>query len=128
MKKPLKTHKSTPKHHYIGKRKYNIIHTRIRLDCSDLNFHKYKMHLQNNSLCPQCNNCEENVNHYFFECPKYTVIRDIMIQDIINMTYGEINIDCNLMLYGHRDLDFETNSNIFKSVQNYIELSKRFVF
>jgi hypothetical protein len=124
--KNMRTHKDIPPFHYSGKRKYNIIHTRLRLGCSDLNGHKHDMHLIEDPTCPHCENMPENINHYLFNCPQYTEARDILLRKIITITNGQVNIDCDFMINGSAQLETELNTAIFKSVQEYIEASERF--
>jgi len=49
----------------------SVLHTRIRNQCSDLNFHLYLNHIKDNASC-SCGYPIENAEQYFFHCPRYT--------------------------------------------------------
>ena len=57
-----KDNKHAPKYYYYGKRKTQILHTRLRTGCSSLNLDLFT----DSPLC----NCGsiENAQHYFFHC------------------------------------------------------------
>ncbi len=46
-----RSYNDVPKHYYYGKRSQNILHTKLRLGCSDLNHDKYHIGLVPNNLC-----------------------------------------------------------------------------
>ena len=53
-----------PKHYYGGKRKLQILHTRLRTNCSSLDFHRFIKIISDSPLC-SCGSTEDN-QHYFF--------------------------------------------------------------
>ena len=58
----------TPKYYNEGPRKLNILHTRLRHQCSSLNANLSRMHIINNYMC-NCGASFEDDMHYFLECP-----------------------------------------------------------
>ena len=62
-----------PKHFYVGNRKAQILHTRLRTNCSSLNLDLFVKNISDSPLC-QCGSVE-NAQHYFFHCRKYQVQR-----------------------------------------------------
>ena len=60
---------STPKYYYAGSRKAQIVHTRLRTNCSSL---KLDLFLKNMSDSPLCLcGCVEDAQHFFFHCGNY---------------------------------------------------------
>jgi hypothetical protein len=59
----------------IGSRISQILHARLRLDCSSLNFDLYRKSIIQSPLC-LCGEIE-TLYHYFFSCPRYDIIRSI---------------------------------------------------
>ena len=59
-----------PKHYYLfGNRKEQTLNTRLRTNCSVLNYDLYLKNTIDYPLC-RCNNIE-TVNHVFLDCPNY---------------------------------------------------------
>ena len=58
-----------PKHYYRGKRKLQILHTRLRTNCSSLNLHLFIKNISDSPLCSY-GSIEDN-QHYFFHCMHY---------------------------------------------------------
>ena len=104
-----------------GTRRYNIIHSRIRMNCSALCAHLHDMHIIEASSC-SCGDENEDSAHFFFSCPKYNNIRIGLINCI--MPLAPFNL--GTLLYGCQNLTLELNLKIFDSVQDYIRLSNRF--
>ena len=68
-----------PKHFYVGKRKAQILHTRLRANCSSLNLDLFMRNISYTPLC-QCGSVE-NAQHFFFHCRNYYAPRtDSLIQ------------------------------------------------
>ena len=106
---------------YYGKRKFNVIHSRMRMGCSKLNSHLFQHHVIDSSAC-SCGNPHEDPFHYFLECPRYTVLRDIMINAISAITPCTIRT----ILYGCESCSLEENKSVFDHVHCYMESSNRF--
>ena len=106
-------------------RKYNIVHSQLRLQCSDLFEHLFMNHVRENSFC-HCNNTSvESCYHYFFHCPLYINQRFEMMSKIITLC-PNVHITTDLLLYGSEEYDSETNAKIFRIVQTYLKDSERF--
>ena len=108
-----------PPYFYDGKRKLQILHTRIRMQCSDLHEDLFIKGLAGADVGDQI----EDVKHYLIHCTNYQEFQD-------NLTYA---LDCNIfgydidiLLYGDGNIGTEANRNIFKVVQCVIEFYKLF--
>ena len=106
------------KYYYIGDRKSQISHTRLRLKCSSLNADLLKNHILDNDKCP-CGQIE-NAEHFLLNCPIYTELR--------NKTIRKIALPYNIetLLKGCPLYDDNVNGEIFLAVQNFIFKSNRF--
>ena len=102
----------------IGSRVGQILHSRLRLGCSSLNFDLNRRSLIDSPLCT-CG-ATETANHFFFHCPNYSLLR----QDLLS------TLPCppilNNLLYGDEKLSPEQNKIIFTLVQRFITATKRF--
>ena len=56
---------------YNGGRKAQIIHCKLRLGMSDLNYDLLNRHLTTNSSC-DCGEGKETPEHYILHCPRFT--------------------------------------------------------
>ena len=65
-----------PKHFYVGKRKAQILHTRLRTNCSSLNLDFFMRNISDTPLC-QCGSVE-NAQHFFFHCRNYDASRQYL--------------------------------------------------
>ena len=109
---------SIPKYYYIGDRKSQILHTRLRLQCSSLNADLFKNHILDNDKCP-CGQVE-TAEHFLLNCPLFTELR--------NDTIGKILMPYNIeiLLKGCPLYSDNVNGEIFLAVQNFILKSNRF--
>ena len=99
-------------YHMLGSRKCNIIHIRLRHQCSSLEADLFRANLVNDPSFP-CGCPLEDDIHYLLECPLYTNAR---MQLIMNITpYTVISIE-NL-LFGSDNLTDENNLIAFRNVQ-----------
>ena len=105
---------SIPKYYYIWDRKSEILHTRLRLQCSSLNADLLKNHTLDNDKCP-CGQVE-TAEHFLLYCPLFTELR--------NDTIMPYNIE--ILLKGCPLYSDNVNGEIFLGVQNFILKSKRF--
>ena len=62
-----------PKYFNCGSRIGQIMHARLRMECSSLNAHTYRKNIVPRPSC-SCGGFE-SVYHFFFECPNYADIR-----------------------------------------------------
>ena len=89
---------SIPKYYYIGKRKIQILHTRLRTNCSSLNLDLLNRNISDSPLCA-CGSVEDTQN-YFFYCSNFIQQRIELINKISRYCHPSLN----LILYG--DLTF----------------------
>ena len=109
-----------PSYYYSGKRKSEILHTRIRTESSSLKAHLHSRNLIPHPFC-QCGQIEDS-NHYFLSCPLFQTDRHAMLDAISKHCLPSLNV----ILFGVPELPTEANKDIFEAVQSYIISSKRF--
>ena len=110
-----------PIYYYVGYRLGQILHTRLRLNCSSLNSHLF---FKNIIYSPACVCGEiETTAHFFFNCPRYNNIRQEFLSSLVDIP---LQISTDLLLYGSNQLTDEQNIFIFQATQSYIIKSKRF--
>ncbi len=118
-----------PKHYYYGIRKAQVLHTRLRTNCSSLNHDLYQKNIVDSPMC-RCGSVE-NRQHFFLNCPFYHNIRQDLFQTITQIPDVNIQLLLNgsldLLLFGSSSLSYEINTDIFQAVHIYILRSKRFV-
>ena len=110
-----------PLYYYINDRFSEIIHCKIRLEISDLNGDLYKRHLTLNKTCA-CGNEIEDAHHFFFECRLYHDAR----QATITTLSDDYNLNTHILTHGIAEQPGAFNKELFKKVQEFIKLSKRF--
>ena len=111
-----------PAYYDCGDRLDQISHTRLRTECSSLNQHLFRRNLVQNPYC-LCGEIEDN-KHFLLTCPRHTQMRAEMVLSIQQKTNVELTTD--VLLFGTDAVSVEVNTFIFKAVQKYIKLSKRF--
>ena len=109
-----------PVYYYTGDRLAQILHTRLRTNCSSLNLTLFQKNIVDSPLC-LCGDIE-SVHHFFLTCPLYNDIRRVMLDEIRTKAIPTVK----LFLFGNSSLDSATNSNIFATVQSYIANTNRF--
>lgn len=121
LKRNISTRSVTPSYYYAGPRKGQILHSRLRTNCSSLNFCLFSKNIVDNKFC----NCGEieDTNHYLFYCPQFARYRAIMMENVSRYC----NPTQNVLLFGDATLSREANTTIFITVQDYIMHTKRFV-
>ena len=68
------TRKNTkPIYYYIGTRLGQILHTRLRMQCSSLNYHLFRKNIVNSPFC-QCG-ATETTAHFLLHCPRHNATR-----------------------------------------------------
>ena len=65
-----KLRKKVPNYYFDGKRKFCILHARLRNFCSYLNYDFHDKYLRDDPVC-SCSRSNESAAHYFFECHLY---------------------------------------------------------
>ena len=109
-----------PSYYYSGQRMEQIIHCRLRLQMSDLNFDLFNRHLIENQSCA-CGHPFETAEHFLILCPNCNDIRrDTLMQ--IEDNY----LDIRILLFGNRSLGTHQNEFIFKKVHEFIRRTRRF--
>ena len=111
-----------PKYLYSGNRHVQVLHTRLRTQCSALNHDLFKKNISDTPLC-RCGSIE-NTHHFFFKCPFYNIVRNDLLHKV--STLHEVSL--KLLLYGNQNLSNDLNTRIFESVHKYILKTKRFSF
>jgi len=102
----------------LGTRNCQIIHTRLRLGCSDLNADKFNRFLTTIPSC-SCGHYFEDALHYFLTCSEYTEIRS-------EMYFYSKGFDLKSILYGCSGVSASVNREILQSVHSFISRSRRF--
>ena len=109
-------------YYFTGKRKLQILHTRIRTGCSSLNFDLFSKNIVDSPLCTCGSGNIENADHFFLRCPLYIDQRTELTSSILLYTTMTLNV----LLSGDESLPHNLNVAIFDSVQKYILATKRF--
>lgn len=112
--------KPPPRYYFVGKRLGQILHTRLRSNCSSLKQHLFSKNIVQSPLCA-CGNIE-NTEHFLLHCPIYHNLRQDMTRSISHMCRPSINI----FLYGDPNLSYNDNMLIFITVQDFLLKTKRF--
>ena len=111
-----------PLYYYTGTRIGQIMHCRLRMQCSSLNAHLFSKNIIESPNCTCGNNIPETTSHYLFYCPRFREMRSRHI-DTLDIP---LPLTLDILLYGSPELTLEQNFDIFVSVQNFILNSKRF--
>ena len=119
LKRTLNTNTSqVPLHFLIGNRIEQILHTRLRLNCSSLKSHLHARNIINNPNCA-CGNLE-TTHHILLECPLYN---DACMRFLDPLPFPKTE---RILLFGSPTLNVADNIQIVKAVHRYIIASKRF--
>ena len=110
-----------PSYFIFGNRYISVLHARLRNRCSNLNNDLYINHIRDNPLCDLCGVVEDAI-HYFFHCRRYTIERQVFNDTVVMLQPQSIN----LILFGNEKWNLETNIVLFRAVQRYIQVTKRF--
>lgn len=102
-------------------RALDIMLTRIRHNSSSLNGHLYRVNIVTSPKC-QCGSSIEDTQHYFFNCPRYTDQRNILVTTLNFLA----NLNIDILTYGNSELDSNTNIKIKEAVLKYIRDTQRF--
>ena len=94
---------AVPKYYYSKNRKAQILHTRLRTNCSSLNLDLFLQGITDSHKC-RCGSIE-NSQHFFFHCPYYQQQR-IALLNVVS-TYHRPTLD--LLLYGESSLSYDVN-------------------
>ena len=107
-----------PKYYNTGTRMGQILHTRIRLECSSLNAHLYRKNIVPEPTC-QCGGFESSY-HYFFICSIFVDARTRYLPANLN------NLTTRDLLFGMENKTNHENEALIMKVQEFIVKSGRF--
>ena len=105
--------------------------TRLRLELSHLNKHKFKHNFQDcvNTLC-SCSLKIESLSHFFLHCNHFTNIRANLLDDLQSVDINILSFSDNdlgdLFLYGSPNFNLNQNNKILSSSTSFIIKSVRF--
>jgi hypothetical protein len=109
--------------YYYGSRAENIIHARMRIENSPLKADLCDiLHVIDSPLCPCGAGVDEDAQHFFFDCPLYSVQREVLENELLPYVLTDID----KLLFGLPDEDHLTNIHIYSAVHKYIKTSNRF--
>ena len=104
-----------------GRRKFNIIHSQMRMCCSNLSAHLNLLHVTDDPMCICGQGIEDN-EHFFLVCPLYYDIRNALLAGIRLICQPALEV----ILFGSSICDIGANKCIFDAVHCYIDKSGRF--
>ena len=111
---------SVPPYFYIGNRKEQIIHCKMRIRMSDLQNDLFNRHLSDRKNC-ECGATKETALHYLLHCPQYIHTRHTTIFNLPPLAR-----QIGILLNGSSTLSLAFNNFIFSLVHEYIEKTNRF--
>lgn len=110
--------KRPPAYFNVGTRVGQVLHARLRMECSSLNSHLYRKNIVPSPSC-LCGGFD-SAAHFFFTCPRYSIPRNRYLpNDLHNYTTHEL-------LFGKENVPFHENKSLFLKVQDFIIKSGRF--
>ena len=110
--------KRPPAYFNVGTRVGQVLHARLRMECSSLNSHLYRKNIVPSPSC-LCGGFD-SAAHFFFTCPRYSIPRNRYLpNDLHNYTTHEL-------LFGKENVPFHVNKSLFLKVQDFIIKSGRF--
>ena len=119
-----------PLYNSLGFKIDNILHARLRMGLSSLNDHLFRINSsQVDSPNCHCEPVPENIRHFFFICPKYSLQRKELERSLKNMMtgYDTLSVDDKIaILLNGRSLDKTAGRTVAACVQRYIRNTKRF--
>ena len=105
---------------YHGSRRAQVLHSRLRTDCSGLNHQLFPKNIIPSPLCT-CGSIE-STSHYLLICPNFTDIRAELFRSVSHI----VDISLWIPLYGDENLSVQQNQRIFDAMHCFIIASKRF--
>ena len=120
------------KHYLKGSKVCNILLTRIRLDRSELNLHKFVIGQSDTPQC-LCHAKQESSSHFMIDCFLYSVERQVLFGQVEQYVPNFKNFgkkkQYEILIFGLKPENpeyFYTNKIITIAVQNFIFKTKRF--
>ena len=115
----------TPDYYFSGERLLQILHTRLRTECSSLNEDLFRRNLVKSPNCI-CGEKESN-SHFLLSCARYNLIRQDMLNSIQQSIPQNVHINTHLLLSGDNDnLSVEENTLISLKFKNTLEKRNAF--
>ena len=121
-KRELASHYKTPDipmYYFCGSRLGQILHARLRMQCSSLKQHLYLKNIEPDPYCI-CGGVE-TTEHFLLHCKNYDRLRHK------HFDHFNLNITTNLLLYGDKNMNDDYNAKLFTCVQRFIIETKRFM-
>ena len=109
----------------VNKRSHDVILARLRSRCVQLNDHLHKINLRDSPFCDFCTNKRETVEHFIFECQEYTGHREILHNELANLSINQNEIDLQMLLTGGEGTS-KSKLQVLRKFINYIKMTKRF--
>ena len=107
-----------PKYYNIGTRQGQVLHARLRMECSSLNSHLYHSKIVDSPSC-LCGSFE-SVHHFLFVCPRFAAARNTHLPRNLH------NYSTRDLLFGSETKTDQQNEAIFLQVQDFLIHSTRF--
>ena len=108
----------SPKYYNTGTRLGQILHARLRMECSSLNSHLYHKNIIESPACA-CGGFE-SAHHFLFTCPRFAAARNTYLPRNLH------NYSTRDLLFGSESKSHQQNEAIFLRVQDYLIHSTRF--
>ena len=105
--------------------------TRLRLNFSHLNEHKFRHNFLNtlNPMC-SCGSEPETTAHFLLRCQNHVMNRSKLLKNVYNLDQTLRNYDddhlIHILLYGSEKFNFNLNKDIIKLTICYLKDTKRF--
>ena len=108
--------------YYYGQRWPAVLHARLRIGCSKLNYDRaYNLHIPNIDPACSCGAKLENASHFLLSCKNYSEQRVAFHINIEVITSFIINT-----LNGVSTLSVEENNSVFAAVHRFIFETRHF--
>ena len=113
----------------LGYKIGNTLHTKLRLQSSDLNEHRYKLGKTDSPKC-LCGASREDTNHFLLSCPMFSAERNDMFRQLsaaLNLNFQDISQrrKIQIMLYG-AERGRNADITIAKIFQCFLQRTQRF--
>ena len=99
-------------YHVFGAGRCNLIHCQLRNCSSNLYKDLFDHFLSDSPACRNCNCKTKDSYHYFFKCPAYNTIREVLFENIFNLHINE-SIQLTYWCLVNPNLDNMTNKANF---------------
>ena len=107
----------------MSQHRYDAKDPKYRILYNHFNQPGHKVHILSSPAC-SCGAPQEDANHFFFVCTKYSLIRNELFLSISDLSQS---INTSLLTSGSETLSYADNCFIFYSVFRFIKRSKRFL-